>query len=291
MRTRLLKPGFFQNETLGECTMAARLFFLGLILLADREGRVEYRAKRLAAQIFPYDRVDVEKLTAELIEKGFVSKYVSDGQDIISVLNFSKHQTIHPKEPKSLLPPPLVLTGRDRESPGKPGKNLERPESSSCPLSLSVSEPEVVPGGESERGAKSEPTPTPAPVPVPAEIKIKFAERIALTQREYDGLVSMFGPVPVAYYIPVLSDWLANGKPKKDHAAFIRNWIRKDQAEGGGFFATKRNGFKDARERQLEREAGALQAVEAVFADRNRRAAKDATAITELFPKKHLEAK
>ena len=43
-RARNIKPGFFKNEDLAECSPWARLCFAGLWTLADREGRLEDRA-------------------------------------------------------------------------------------------------------------------------------------------------------------------------------------------------------------------------------------------------------
>src|SRR5262245_4448792 len=59
-RARLLKPGFFTNEDLVELPPAARLLFAGLWTLADREGRLEDRPKRIKLAVLPYDDVDVD---------------------------------------------------------------------------------------------------------------------------------------------------------------------------------------------------------------------------------------
>lgn len=46
MRARDIKPGFFKNDQLADCSMAARLLFPGLWMMADREGRLENRPKK-----------------------------------------------------------------------------------------------------------------------------------------------------------------------------------------------------------------------------------------------------
>jgi len=43
MRSRNIKPGFFKNEIIAEMPTETRLLFIGLWLLADREGRLEDR--------------------------------------------------------------------------------------------------------------------------------------------------------------------------------------------------------------------------------------------------------
>lgn len=72
--------------------------------------------------------------------------------------------------------------------------------------------------------------------------KLLLAPQITVTKRELDGLHEEFGPESIAYYAPVCSDYLkSSGKRKKDYAAFMRNWIRKDIAERKGFYHHQNN--------------------------------------------------
>lgn len=106
-RARNLKPGFFKNEDLAECTMAARLCFAGLWTLADRDGRLEDRPKRIKAELFAFDSIEVEPLLAELAKHGFILRYEAEnGRGLIQVIEFAKHQNPHHREPSSDLPPP-----------------------------------------------------------------------------------------------------------------------------------------------------------------------------------------
>jgi hypothetical protein len=105
-RARLLKPGFFANETLAELPFEARLLFAGLWTLADRAGRLEDRAKRIRAALFPYDDVDVDELLDGLAVNGFIVRYAAGDLRLIQVLNFTKHQHPHIREPVSVLPGP-----------------------------------------------------------------------------------------------------------------------------------------------------------------------------------------
>lgn len=106
MRVRLLKPGFFTNEDLASVSMAARLLFAGLWLVADKRGRLEDRPRKLRAEILPYDEVDADALLAELAERGFIERYAVDGVAYIAIAKFSKHQNPHPREVESEIPPP-----------------------------------------------------------------------------------------------------------------------------------------------------------------------------------------
>ena len=104
MRTRTIKPAFFKNEELAELDFAARLLFIGLWGLADREGRLEDRPKRIKIEVFPGDNVDIENLLDQLAESGFILRYMVDDKKYIQVINFAKHQRPHANEVASEIP-------------------------------------------------------------------------------------------------------------------------------------------------------------------------------------------
>ncbi len=97
-RARNIKPGLFKNEDLAECSVWARLIFPGLWMLADREGRLEDRPKRIKGELLPYDSIEVEPLLAELAEHGFISRYEVCGERFIVIVKFLDHQTPHGTE-------------------------------------------------------------------------------------------------------------------------------------------------------------------------------------------------
>lgn len=105
-RSRNLKPSFFKNEDLAECSMEARLCFAGLWCLADREGRLEDRPKRIKGELFAFDSVEVEPLLQQLADRGFIVRYRVADQALIQVVKFGKHQAPHFREAPSTLPPP-----------------------------------------------------------------------------------------------------------------------------------------------------------------------------------------
>ncbi|MCX5689585.1 MAG: phage replication protein, partial [Planctomycetota bacterium] len=80
-RARNIKPGFFKNEELGAIPMGARLLFVGMWTLADREGRLEDRPARIAAEVFPYDREICVSTVSTWIDAlaGFVTRYTANG--------------------------------------------------------------------------------------------------------------------------------------------------------------------------------------------------------------------
>ena len=105
-RARNIKPGFFKNEALAELPFEYRILFEGLWCEANREGRMEDRPKRLKAEIFPYDSVDVDAGLDALQASGFVLRYQIAGIKYLEVLNFAKHQNPHKKEAASTIPGP-----------------------------------------------------------------------------------------------------------------------------------------------------------------------------------------
>jgi len=105
-RARNIKPGFFGNEDLAELPFSTRLLFIGLWTIADREGRLEDRPKRIKMAIFPGDSVDVDKALNELQQSGFLVRYTVNEARYIGLLAFAKHQHPHHKEPPSTIPKP-----------------------------------------------------------------------------------------------------------------------------------------------------------------------------------------
>ena len=105
-RARNIKPGFFLSDTLAEVAPLGRLLFAGLWCIADREGRLEDRPKKIKAALLPYDECDVDALLQDLADRGFLTRYTVGGAQYIQVENFAKHQNPHMKEAPSLIPAP-----------------------------------------------------------------------------------------------------------------------------------------------------------------------------------------
>lgn len=119
MRARSFKPAFFLNEALAELAFAARLLFVGLWCMADREGRLEYRPKRMKATLFPYDDVEIAPLIEGLESQGFIHIYAVNGAQYIQVINFTKHQNPHKNEKASEIPPPEDIATLREDSGAK----------------------------------------------------------------------------------------------------------------------------------------------------------------------------
>lgn len=103
-RARLIKPSFFTNEDIVSLPPETQLLFIGLWMLADREGRLEDRPMRIKMSIFPAANYDVNLLIQALAESKLVIRYEVNGNRFISIPNFVKHQKPHPNEPASVIP-------------------------------------------------------------------------------------------------------------------------------------------------------------------------------------------
>lgn len=128
-RLRTLKPGFFTNEVLAEVEPLGRLLFQGLWCLADREGRLADRPRRIKVEALPYDDCDVEDLLAQLEARDFILRYEAGGEPYIQIVNFLRHQSPHVKEAPSAIPappgytPPTDPGGFDPDTGGAPDEH------------------------------------------------------------------------------------------------------------------------------------------------------------------------
>lgn len=144
-RARNIKPGFFRNADLVELPYEARLLFIGLWTLADREGRLEDRPKQIKMEIFPADNLDCNDLLDQLAGTGMVVRYTHGGKRYLQVVNFAKHQNPHHQEAKSKIPAPDSTSMQAVENQGEteisseqaldkpeisPGQALDKPETS-----------------------------------------------------------------------------------------------------------------------------------------------------------------
>jgi hypothetical protein len=107
MRARSIKPSIFKNEILGTADPLFTLVFEGLWCLADRAGKLEDRPLRIHAEVNPYrDSASTVLALGWLVQNNFVLRYEVGGSKYLQIVNFSKHQQPHVREPQSKLPDP-----------------------------------------------------------------------------------------------------------------------------------------------------------------------------------------
>lgn len=105
-RARNIKPGFFTNEDLVELDFATRLLFAGLWTVADREGRLQDRPKKIKIDVFPADNLDIDAMLQQLHNAKFIQRYEVDGAKFIQISSWDKHQNPHHTEKASEIQGP-----------------------------------------------------------------------------------------------------------------------------------------------------------------------------------------
>jgi hypothetical protein len=102
-RIRTIKPDFWTDEALTECSLSARLLFIGSWNFADDNGNMNYSAKQLKMKIFPADDIDCQPLINELIAHGLLREYSVNDCKYLNIKGFSNHQVIN-RPTKSSIP-------------------------------------------------------------------------------------------------------------------------------------------------------------------------------------------
>ena len=103
-RIRSVHPGFFTDERLVSVSMAARMLFIGLGVIADDKGVFEWKPLTVKMKVFPGDSLDVAPLLAELSGVDAIEQYEVDGKAYGAIRNFRKFQK--PKTPNDIYPLP-----------------------------------------------------------------------------------------------------------------------------------------------------------------------------------------
>jgi hypothetical protein len=119
-RARLIKAEFFRNEVLGHLPPLARLTFVGLWTLADREGLLQDRPGRIKVDLFPYDLTvtddEIDGYLEVFDRHDLIMRYVVDRQPLIAITKWRTHQRPHPREIKSTLPQPPANARQSRSA-------------------------------------------------------------------------------------------------------------------------------------------------------------------------------
>lgn len=230
-----------ENEDLAECQPLTRLFFVYLWMLADRDGRLEDRPKRIAIQALPYDRTaDVDAMLEELAAAGFILRYRVAGKPLIQILTFAKHQTPHIREVASELPGPEQADANPEQSTTKvvPEHDLGCAEASPRLLDSLIVD-SLIPDTGLGTGAQ---TPQEIPEPEKLEPREKSAARGTRLPRDWtlpdDWIREAIGIQPAwtaarcKQAADVFRDyWVAQPGQKgvkADWLATWRNWVRRD---------------------------------------------------------------
>jgi hypothetical protein len=134
-RIRTIKPDFWTDEKLTECSLSARLLFIGTWNFADDNGNLDRSSKQIKARVFPLDNLDCEPLILELLDKELLVEYKDEDRLYLHIQGFNKHQLINrPSKPQcplyddSLRTHGVLITEGRKERKGGEGRETLIPD-------------------------------------------------------------------------------------------------------------------------------------------------------------------
>lgn len=134
MRSRMVRPDFWDDEKLGSIPLGARLLFIGIWNLSDDYGVCRARPSWLRGKLFAYDTeitdMDIQRWLEELKGIDALDFFEFSGERFLLVFNFPKHQNITTPSHVHYAPIPPELLARaaekkDRYLPSLVGKEEE----------------------------------------------------------------------------------------------------------------------------------------------------------------------
>lgn len=230
MRSRNIKPGFYQNDELAACSLMARFIFPGLWMLADREGRLEDRPLRIKAALLPYDNANTDELLDELAEHAFIVRYTIGDSRFIQIAKFQKHQNPHCKEAASIIPGPEETGEHCTSTVQEQDKNRTRPADS-----LLLIPDSLIPDSSCSEPAKPGSEPEPAPFLI-FPTKGTGAKTWDLMPAKLAEYRESFPAVDVEAECRAARQWCidnpARQKTPDGMPRFLNSWLKKEQNSG-----------------------------------------------------------
>jgi len=216
-RIRTIKPEFWTSGQVMECSMTARLMFIGLWNFCDDHGRMPLRPRQIKASIFPSDDIpatDILGMIQELSRNGLIETYTVDEQDYLRITGWHHQRIDKRQDPKypgpdqdnstnipGLFPP----EGKGKERKGKDQKTRDH--------------------------SRNDPEPTRPDDPKPD-----------LIQQTHDAICDIAGADPVRspswMQTGVTRSWLAEGIPPETIIAAVRDVMtrRPDAPRNPSYF-------------------------------------------------------
>jgi uncharacterized phage protein (TIGR02220 family) len=117
-RIRTIKPEFWTSEQVTDCSLVARLMFIGMLNFCDDHGVHPASIKRLKMEVFPSDELSNDAIQAmidELVKVGLLYPYEIEGKGYWQVTGWAKHQKI--EKPTYRHPLPEAKSHVDQSSP------------------------------------------------------------------------------------------------------------------------------------------------------------------------------
>lgn len=118
MRMRVVKPDFYESETIGALSRWARQLLIGLFSYADDNGVQRDQAVSIASELFRFDLaadpteilLAIEEGLAELAASGELKRYRIDGAGYLQITNWALYQNpSRPSKPRFPNPAGVVI--------------------------------------------------------------------------------------------------------------------------------------------------------------------------------------
>lgn len=210
-----------------------RLLFIGLWCLADREGKLEDRPKRIKGEIFRFDNIssdEIDELLIKLSNFKLIIRYEVDRINYIKIPTFLIHQRPHHNEKPSTIPEPLSTKG---ESTCYQGNKQKQPKDKA--LRSDTLNPDTLNNKSGILNPDSKDIAPPGPSD-PGSAVLFFSCSFFDVTMEYREKLAQDYPAMTDPLLRLefskMEDWLTdNPKPKratgklKNARLFIRNWI------------------------------------------------------------------
>ena len=113
---RMITSDLFEDDIIGSLPVTDRLLWVGLITIADDQGRTADNPALIRSKIFPYDEIPISEINDALLhlaETNRITRYQAGGKKCIQINNWWKHQRSQ-WAGKSNLPAPEGWTDRAR---------------------------------------------------------------------------------------------------------------------------------------------------------------------------------
>lgn len=92
---RMVTCNIWEDEFIVSLSFFDRLVWIGLITIADDQGRIQDSANLIRSKMFPMDDVPLKEIDAALnsfYKASKIARYIVDGKKIIQIVHWWKHQ-------------------------------------------------------------------------------------------------------------------------------------------------------------------------------------------------------
>lgn len=220
---RVVYAKLLGSHQLNSLPVEARYLYVGMVVLADDDGRLNADPRYLKGQIFSYDdHIDakyVQALLNDLHRTQLVELYTVDGVTYAQHPKWSEYQKIR----KDMYVPSKI--------PSIKATNAEPLQTCNEPVTKAVHKLSKVKLNKVKSSKENTP---PRELEVPKKEYGEF-KNVLLTEQEHAKLIEKNGQQVTDEYIESLSNYMASKKTKyTSHYATLNMWISRDKKKAGG---------------------------------------------------------